>query len=145
MGMMADKLIYTLGTGLRSSEEFAEILMAYGIRDLIDVRSFPRSKIPAFTRQNLEMLLKEHGIAYHFMGRELGGMRKGGYEAYTATVDFLRGIDLLEQTALQAPSVIICAEHFPWKCHRKWIARELQRRGWAVHHIIDKGKVWVPK
>ncbi|MBM4137732.1 MAG: DUF488 family protein, partial [Nitrospira sp.] len=81
----------------------------------------------------------------HFLGAELGSFRKGGYIAYTITDDFKRGIDMLESIALANPSVVICAERFPWKCHRKWIAREMHKRGWEIEHIIDKGKVWVPK
>lgn len=98
-----------------------------------------------FTRKNLEALLNREGIAYHYLGKELGGFRKGGYEAYTLTVDFIHGIEKLEGIAQDSLSVIICAERFPWKCHRRWVARELHGRGWAVEHIIDKGKVWVPK
>jgi uncharacterized protein (DUF488 family) len=139
------KKIYTLGTNKRSEEDFIEILLAYNIQSLIDVRSFPRSKIPVFRRENLEHLLTLEKIEYHFIGKELGGFRKGGYIAYTITDDFRKGIDLLESIALTKTSVIICAERFPWKCHRKWIARELHKRGWGVEHIIDKGKVWVPK
>jgi len=52
---------------------------------------------------------------------------------------------VLEDIASKGASVIVCAERFPWKCHRRWIARELHRRGWQVEHIIDKGKVWIPK
>ncbi|MBI4684279.1 MAG: DUF488 domain-containing protein [Nitrospirae bacterium] len=139
------KRIYTLGTGIRSEEDFIEILLSYDIKTLIDVRSFPRSKIPAFTREYLERLLQRENISYVYLGKELGGFRKGGYEAYTMTEDFKKGIDVLEDIAQKGLSVIICAERFPWKCHRKWIARELHRRGWQVEHIIDKGKVWIPK
>ena len=139
------KKIYTLGTNKRSEEDFIEILLAYNIQSLIDVRSFPRSKIPIFRRENLEPALRLEGIEYHFLGAELGGFRKGGYIAYTITDDFRKGIDLVESVALAKTSVIVCAERFPWKCHRKWIARELHKRGWGVEHIIDKGKVWVPK
>jgi len=139
------KKIYTLGTNKRSEEDFIEILLAYNIQSLIDVRSFPRSKILIFRRENLEPALRLEGIEYHFLGAELGGFRKGGYIAYTITDDFRKGIDLLESIALAKTSVIVCAERFPWKCHRKWIARELHKRGWGVEHIIDKGKVWVPK
>ncbi len=139
------KKIYTLGTNKRSEEDFIEILLAYNIQSLIDVRSFPRSKIPIFRRENLEPALRLEGIEYHFLGAELGGFRKGGYIAYTITDDFRKGIDLLESVALAKTSVIVCAERFPWKCHRKWIARELHKRGWGVEHIIDKGKVWIPK
>lgn len=139
------KKIYTLGTNKRSEEDFIEILLAYNIQSLIDVRSFPRSKIQIFRKENLEHLLTLEKIAYHFLGKELGGFRKGGYIAYTITDDFRKGIDLLESIALTKTSVIICAERFPWKCHRKWIARELHKRGWEVDHIIDKGRVWIPK
>ncbi len=139
------KRIFTLGTNRRSEEDFVEILHAYAIESLIDVRSVPKSKIPTFNRNYLEGLLKNEGLEYHYLGAELGGLRKGGYIAYTVTDDFMRGIDALEAIAAQKLSVIICAERFPWKCHRKWISRELHRRGWHVEHVIDKGKVWVPK
>jgi uncharacterized protein (DUF488 family) len=139
------KKIFTLGTDRRSEEDFIEILLAYNIQSLIDVRSFPTSKIQTFRKGTLENLLRREGIEYHFLGTELGGFRKGGYISYIITDDFSSGIDLIENIAIIKPSVIICAERFPWKCHRKWIARELHKRGWQVEHIIDKGKVWIPK
>lgn len=139
------KRIFTLGTDRRSEEDFIEILLAYAIESLIDVRSVPKSKIPTFNRHYLEGLLKNEGIEYHYLGAELGGLRKGGYTAYILTDAFMRGIEKLESIAGNRLSVIVCAERFPWKCHRKWISRELHRRGWHVEHIIDKGKVWVPK
>jgi len=139
------KKIFTLGTDRRSEEDFVEILHAYDIKAVIDVRRFPRSRIQIFKKENLEPLLKREGIEYHFLGLELGGFRKGGYIAHTITDDFRKGVDLLESIAERKISVIVCAERFPWKCHRKWIARELQKRGWDVEHIIDKGKTWSPK
>ncbi len=139
------KKIYTLGTDRRTEEDFMEILLAYNIQSLIDVRRFPKSKIPIFRRENLTPLLIRERLEYHFLGEELGGFRKGGYIAHILTDDFIRGIALLESLALKKTAVIICAERFPWKCHRKWIARELNRRSWEVEHIIDKGKVWIPK
>jgi uncharacterized protein (DUF488 family) len=139
------KNIYTLGTDLRSEEDFMEILFAYNIQALVDVRSYPKSKISLFCKENLALLLEREGIAYHFLGRELGGFRKGGYKAYMLTEDFSKGMDSLESIAVQKISVLICSEKFPWKCHRRWIARELHQRGWEVDHIIDKGKIWIPK
>jgi len=141
----AVKRIFTLGTDRRSEEDFIEILLSYNIAAIIDVRSVPKSRIPTFTRDNLEGLLKREGLEYFFLGRELGGFRKGGYPAYLVTEEFTHGIETLESIAEKRQAVIICAERFPWKCHRKWIARELHQRGWDIEHIIDKGKVWVPK
>lgn len=137
--------IYTLGSDRRSEEDFIEILAGYDISVVVDVRRFPTSKMPLFKREYLETLLQSEKMGYHWMGGELGGFRKGGYESYTHTGDFGRGIDKLEEIISAATSVILCAEKLPWKCHRRWIARELHRRGWRVEHIIDKGKVWVPK
>ncbi len=142
---MAEKIIYTIGTGLRSSEDFAEILLSYGIKALLDVRSFPRSKMQHFNRGELSDLLDANGIRYYFLGKELGGLRKGGYTAYLITEEFSRGVSLVESIAMERTSVIACAEHFPWKCHRKWISLELHKRGWTVEHIIEKGKLWIPK
>jgi len=138
------KKIYTLGTDRRAEEDFIEILLAYYIQLVIDVRRFPTSKFQTFRKGNLENLLRKEGIEYYFLGAELGGFRKGGYTSYIITDNFSRGIDLLENIAITKPSVIICAERLPWKCHRKWISRELHKRGWEVEHIIDKGKVWIP-
>ena len=142
---MKNRSIYTLGTDLRSAEDFIEVLLAYEIRTVIDVRSFPKSRMSHFSKDSLVELLKSNGIAYNFFGNELGGFRKGGYAAYITTEEFSNGVGMIESVAEETVSVIICSEKFPWKCHRKWISRELQRRGWSVEHIIDKGKVWNPK
>ncbi len=138
------KTLYTLGTDRRTWEDFIEILKAYDIACLVDVRRFPTSKLEQFKRKNIEAELKKEGMEYIWLGEELGGFRKGGYEAYSGTEGFKEGINKLVGIAEEKPSVIVCAERFPWKCHRRWIARELQRRGRHVLHIIEKGKVWEP-
>ncbi|MGE5239210.1 MAG: DUF488 family protein [Chloroflexota bacterium] len=139
------RIVYTLGTGRRSEEDFIEILSDYGIEAVIDVRRFPTSKLPHFSRQNLQPHLQSEGIGYFFLGEDLGGFRKGGYERYASGEEFMKGIDKVEDILRSACAVIICAERFPWKCHRRWIARELSRRGWHVIHIVDKGKTWEPQ
>ncbi len=67
----------------------------------------------------------------------MGGFRKGGYEAYMQTVDFLKGLEQLEEIAKEVPSAFMCAEKFPWKCHRNFIDSSLKDRGWEVIHILD--------
>ena len=32
----------------------------------------------------------------------------------------------------------MCAEKFPWACHRNYIASTLKQRGWQVIHILDE-------
>lgn len=141
---MNKKVVYTLGTDRRSEEDFIEILNAHGIGCVIDVRRFPTSKLNHFKREHFEEFLKEAGIRYYFMGRGLGGYRKGGYRAYILTEDFRNAILELLNIIVSCASVIVCAEKFPWKCHRRWIARELKKKGWKVIHIIEKDRLWIP-
>lgn len=136
------KAIFTLGTDRRTEEDFIEILMDYDVTAVMDVRRYPESKIETFRRGYLEGLLRKEGVGYHYLGADLGGFRRGGYEAYTLTEGFRAGVERIESMAGRFRSVILCAEKFPWKCHRRWIARELGRRGWRVLHIIDKGRIW---
>jgi len=136
---------YTLGTSLRSEDEFVGILKHYCIEALVDVRSYPKSKLPAFNRDYLEKMITQAGMEYHFFGKELGGFRKEGYEKYMTTDSFRIGLDKLELIAQEKVSVIVCAEKLPWKCHRRFIAIELQKRGWETVNIIEQGLIWQPK
>ncbi len=135
-------VVYTIGSSVRSIEEFLEILEIYGIKCVIDVRRFPTSRLPHFKREKLFDILTQQGIKYCYLGKELGGYRKGGYEAYMKTETYLKAIEKLEKIAQERVSVITCAERFPWRCHRRFIAQSLKQRHWQVIHIIEKEKTW---
>ncbi len=147
MGQRQDlKIIYTLGTSNRTLEEFLAILKQFGLKQVIDVRSFPQSRrFPHFSQNQLAKVLAQHQIAYHWLGPELGGFRREGYENYVKTEAFKEGLEKLLALAQKAPSVIICAERFPWRCHRRFISQKLAEQGVEVRHIIEPGKVWCPK
>ncbi|MFP4056156.1 MAG: DUF488 family protein [Candidatus Brocadiia bacterium] len=130
--------IWTVGHSTRSRQALAELLAAHGIRCLIDVRRFPRSrKNPQFDRPELGAALPRAGIRYLWMGEELGGFRKGGYRAYMGTGAFAAALSRLEALASQAPTAVMCAEKLFFRCHRRFIADVLARRGWRVVHIIE--------
>ena len=137
--------VYTLGTSNRSIKEFLEILRDYQIEIVLDVRRWPTSKwFPHFKKENLKKFLKENKIEYfHF--EKLGGFREGGYEKYTKTNQFKKALRELIKISKLKPTIIICAEKFPWKCHRAFIAKELEKEGIEVIHIIEKGRIWQPK
>lgn len=143
--MPGEKIIYTLGTSNRTLEEFVSLLHSYGIEMVVDVRSFPTSKFPHYKREALNQTLAEKGLGYYFLGKELGGYRRGGYEAYTQTVQYLVGMELLERMASRCRCAVVCAEKLPWRCHRRFIGRSLQERGWKVVHIIDPKRIWEDK
>jgi len=80
---------YTIGYwGWRDVREFIEFLKDLGIRILVDVRRFPRSKNSGFNRENLEAELNKHTMRYVFMGETLGGYG----EAEIREVHPVRGI-----------------------------------------------------
>lgn len=137
--------IYSAGTSTRSEAEFLELLKTHNIKTLVDVRRFPTSKWEHFKREHLEALLKREGINYAYLGKELGGYRKGGYESYQLSDGFLQGLKKLEEIGLIEPTVFVCAERLPWRCHRRFIGNALKERGWEVVHIIEKDRVWQPK
>lgn len=142
---MPEPTIYTLGTSTHTREEFLELLNSYHIETVIDVRSFPQSRFEHFKKENLVMILSEKGFNYFYLGKELGGFRKGGYLSYTKSLPYQEGISHLEQIGRESVTAFICAERFPWKCHRRFIASTLEKRGWKAVHIIEKDRVWRSK
>jgi uncharacterized protein (DUF488 family) len=137
--------IYTLGTSTRTSDEFIDLFREHEIEVGVDVRSFPTSRFPHFIKESLRGILESEGIHYHYLGKELGGLRKGGYPAYMETDSFRKGLERLEEIGRERRSAFFCAEKFPWRCHRRWLARKFIERGWKVIHIIEKKRVWVPR
>jgi uncharacterized protein (DUF488 family) len=95
-------------------------------------------------KESLQKALESEGIYYHYLGKDLGGFRKGGYLAYMETNSFQKGLERLEEIGKEKRAAIFCSERFPWKCHRRWIAEKLFQRGWEVIHIIERGRTWVP-
>jgi len=150
--------VYTLGHSTRSFEEFLALLRRYEIKALADVRAFPSSvRYPHFARGELERLLPEEGIEYHWLGEELGGYRREGlgerspnkgwasegfrnYADHMLTSEFERGIERLLGLARRKRTAYMCAERFWWRCHRRLISDYLVAKGHRVIHIIDKTK-----
>ncbi len=138
------KLIYTVGTSTRSIDEFIELLRNHSIDVVVDVRKFPGSKFEWFCGERLAELLNRASIDYVSMGVQLGGYRRGGYEAYTNTEAFRVGLKWLEEIAEKNRVAVVCAERLPWRCHRRFICFELEKKGWQVVHIIEQGRYWQP-
>lgn len=130
------KVIYTIGSANRSQDDFLKTLGDYGVKTLVDVRKFPSSKYEHFKRENLDMILLSSEIQYVYMGNELGGFRKGGYEAYVQTKDYKQALNSLQKVAKRSPTVIMCCEKLPTGCHRRYISQSLKKLGWKVVDII---------
>ena len=145
-------MILTIGHSTLPIEKFLEMLNAHGIRELVDVRTIPKSRRnPQFGQNELAASLEKDGIQYvHLPG--LGGLRHArkdsintgwknasfrGYADYMQTTAFRESLAKLLELATASPTVIMCAEAVPWRCHRSLIADALTARGIPVEHILS--------
>jgi len=132
--------IWTIGHSNRSIETFLELLTEHCIQILVDVRSFPTSKVKHFKREEMERWLPQNGVEYVWLGKELGGYRRGGYKAHMRTKLFKEGIKKLLEIAAQKRTCIMCMEPNPKYCHRRFISAHLERKNVQVIHVTDKGQ-----
>jgi len=137
--------IWTIGHSNRSIEAFLELLREHSIQILADIRSFPTSKIEHFKREEMEHWLPENGIEYVWLGKELGGYRKGGYKRHMRTKLFREGVQKLLELAKQKRTCIMCMEKNPKYCHRRFLSAYLERKGVEVIHIIERGQASILK
>lgn len=147
--------LYTIGHGTRSTEELVEALRYFGVRRLVDVRTYPGSRTnPQFGREQLEKGLPAYGITYEHCA-QLGGRRRGlgpdspnrrwkntafrGYADHMLQDGFWAALDDLLREAAAVPTAVMCAETLWWRCHRRLIADAATARGAAVVHIMTSG------
>jgi Protein of unknown function, DUF488 len=142
--------ILTIGHSTHPIEEFIALLKNYGVEQLVDVRTVPKSRhVPQFNSDALQTSLHEQGIGYVHL-KALGGLRHAkkdstntgwrnssfrGYADYMATEEFAQGIDRLIELAKEKRTVIMCAEAVPWRCHRSLVGDALLVRGITVEDI----------
>lgn len=142
---MSKVTIWTVGHSNRSIEYFINLLSKHNVEVLVDVRSFPTSKVEHFKKEEIEKWLQEHGVEYVWLGEELGGYRRGGYKAHMKTELFKEGVEKLLEIARKKRVCIVCLEPNPKHCHRRYISAYLERQGVQVIHILKKGQVGLKK
>lgn len=144
--------VFTIGHSTHPIEAFIGLLRQHQIEALVDVRSSPYSRFnPQFNKPALEQSLRETGIKYVFLGRELGARSddpscyEGGRVIYARLADtelFRSGLDRVLRGAEQYRVALMCAEKDPLECHRTLlVARALHERGVAIVHILADGRL----
>ena len=147
-------VVFTIGHSTRSVSEFIEIIKAYGIGKVADVRTIPKSRHnPQFNEDMLREGLRAVKIGYLHM-KGLGGLRHArrdslnkawrnasfrGFADYMQTEEFRENLETLMEEAEKQATVIMCAEAVPWRCHRSLIGDALLVRGVNVRHIMSAG------
>jgi uncharacterized protein (DUF488 family) len=145
--------IFTIGHSTRPFVEFLELLQTYAVKEVVDVRSIPKSRHnPQFNTDTLRESLHHAHIRYRHL-KKLGGLRHAGKDStnlgwrnvsfrgfadYMAVQEFSEGLDTLIKIASVRKAAIMCAEALPWRCHRSLIADALIKKGWAVRDIMSR-------
>ncbi len=137
--------VLTIGHSNRSVEEFLEMLREHEIRTLVDIRRFPTSKVEHFKREEMERWLLKHGVEYVWLGAELGGYRRGGYQAHMKTELFEEGLEKLLRVVEEGGTCIMCMEKSPKYCHRRFVSARLEEQDVKVIHVLEKGQVSLMK
>ena len=144
--------VLTVGHSTHPMAGFVALVQTHGVTAIADVRSAPYSRFnPQFNRDTISDALREHGIRYVFVGRELGARSEDPacyedgrikYTRLARTVLFQRGLDRVMQEASNYRMALMCAEKDPIDCHRTiLVGRELLRRGVDVAHILADGRL----
>lgn len=149
--------LYTIGHSTRTLQEFLDILNAYQITHVVDVRTIPKSRhVPWFNENEFKKSLRKEKIAYTHLPK-LGGLRRSSknsinmgwrnasfrsYADYMQTPEFFKGLMELNKLVKKSYRVVImCAEGVPWKCHRSLIADAEIARHFIVYEIMSKTSV----
>lgn len=144
--------VFMVGHSTRKLREFLQLMSAYDIKELVDVRTIPRSRAnPQFNEKSLAAGLKRRHIIYKHM-EGLGGLRHPskdsvntywrnasfrGFADYMQTREFKNNITELVALAKKRRIALMCAEAVPWRCHRSLIADYLLIKGISVRHIFS--------
>jgi uncharacterized protein (DUF488 family) len=152
MSASVHQVVFTIGHSNLEFVRFVALLNQHGIQGVADVRSSPYSQYnPQYNRESLQRALRKQGIAYVFLGEELGARRsepecyvkgRADYSLIAQTSAFRRGVDRILQGTAKMRVVIMCAEKDPLQCHRCiLISPRLRERGIEVLHILSEGSL----
>jgi uncharacterized protein (DUF488 family) len=123
------------------------LLTANGITAIADVRSRPFSRRnPQFNKDKLAAELAQRGIAYVFLGKELGARSEDpacyqdGRVQYARLAEapaFKAGIERVLSGAQKYRLALMCAEKEPLDCHRTLLVScALDKLGVTIAHIL---------
>lgn len=144
--------IHTIGHSNHPWVRFVALLRGADITALADVRSTPFSRRhPQFSKPVLAEALQREGIAYVYLGEELGGLRRDpallrdgapDYDKIAATETFRRGLERVIDGTGRHRIALMCAEREPLDCHRfLLVSRHLALRGARINHILGDGSI----
>jgi uncharacterized protein (DUF488 family) len=150
--------VFTIGHSTRSIPEFVALLRVGGVREVVDIRTIPRSRTnPQYNLDRLPEELAAFQVGHRYLAA-LGGLRKKtpgvapevnalwrnqsfhNYADYALTAPFRAGLVELLGLAAERRCAIMCSEAVWWRCHRRIVADYLLVEGREVLHLMGPGK-----
>lgn len=146
------KELFTIGHSVHTVEAFIGLIKRHGVNALCDVRSSPYSRhAPQFNRESIQKDILTHGIAYIYLGAELGprsadlSCYENGKVQYSRLAEkevFQQGLNRLRKGMENYCIALMCAEKDPLTCHRTiLICRHLRGENIRIRHILEDGSL----
>ena len=141
--------LYTIGFTKSSASHFFDRLRAAGVRRLVDVRLNNTSTLAGFTkRDDLAYFLREIMAAEYvhlpllaptpemlkaYQSKQIGWPE---YEQqYAVLLRERRAAETLDPALLAGPTILLCSEATPERCHRRLVAEHLTA-AWGGLEIV---------
>jgi len=141
--------IFTVGHSNHTIDYFTDLIEAFKINCIIDVRSVAASNYnPQYNEEPLSNALKAKEIEYLHFADEFGARHTDpdlldesgqvNFERVRKTKDFKRGVERLWQGVKKGYNMaLMCSESDPVECHRfSMISKALDEAGFDVRHIM---------
>jgi uncharacterized protein (DUF488 family) len=147
------RCVWTVGHSNHSSERLLTLLAGQQIAFVVDVRSYPYSRIaPQHNREALAASLAAEQIRYLYLGAELGGRPDSpehydhdGHALYgpmSEQPDFREALTRVLDGAQDHRIALLCSEGDPTHCHRRLlVGKVLAEHGVELRHILRDGDV----
>ncbi|MHB8234979.1 MAG: DUF488 domain-containing protein [Solirubrobacteraceae bacterium] len=147
------RCVWSVGHSNHSSERLLELLAGQQIAFVVDVRSYPYSRVaPQHNREALAAWLAAEQIRYLYLGAELGGRpedpehydREGHalYAPMSEQAEFRTALGRVLDGARDHRIALLCSEGDPTHCHRRLlVGKVLAEHGVELRHILRDGSV----
>jgi uncharacterized protein (DUF488 family) len=149
MALPAEHALFTIGYEGLVQDQLLELLVANGVRTLLDVRAVPLSRKAGFSKFVLGASLAARGIGY-LHDRRLGTPKPGREAARKGRSSLMQDIfnvhmltepaqaGLADAVALARHSTVclLCFEREPHDCHRSIVASLMRgQTGQPIRHL----------
>ncbi|WP_220452051.1 DUF488 domain-containing protein [Meiothermus luteus] len=146
---MALTKIYTVGFTHKTAEQFFELLRRHGVRRLLDVRLNNTSQLAGFSKKaDLAYFLKQI-LGADYLHEPLLAPTEGLLKAYQkgkiSWAEYEAGfLSLMRERRVEQrvdrgwfsrPTVLLCSEPTPERCHRRLVAEYLAQR-WGDLEVV---------